>query len=527
MPARCYAYIRTSTIKQGTEGVSLEAQHDAITAYAARHKLTIVEWFSETQTAAKRGRPVFSKMMKALSKRKVDGLILHRIDRGSRNLKDWSDISDLSDIGLQVHFAHDSVDLNTRGGRLAADVQAVVAADFIRNLREETKKGLLGRLKQGYYPFGAPTGYLNQGRAKVKIMDPIKGPLVRTAFDLYGTGRHSFNTLRQELYRLGLRTPNGKPLSLNGLTAMFNNPFYMGLMRLRSTGELFPGLHTPLVHPALFERVQDVLHGRVSHRGLKHQHIYRRDIACVSCNQKLIGETQKKVYVYYRCHNTSCIKTSIREEMVSKSMEEDLLNFRRMVETYTDLDKILELAIADLIANKAKAVVAISLERAKLDVKLSATTDAVIEGLIDKETYVEKKNAITQERVRLDEIIAQYETENPPEVKNARRYLELAKCLRDGFFLGSPLIARDICKETTSNFIASGKNITLQWEKPFNVFVEKGKALVSDPIRDTRRTLEEFAVLLLGHIDPLQRPHVPTSKELEIEKVELLEPETG
>jgi hypothetical protein len=41
-----------------------------------------------------------------------------------------------------VHFANDSLDLNTRGGRLSADIQAVVAADYIRNLREEAKKGV-------------------------------------------------------------------------------------------------------------------------------------------------------------------------------------------------------------------------------------------------------------------------------------------------------------------------------------------------------------------------------------------------
>ncbi|MDB5904892.1 MAG: resolvase, partial [Betaproteobacteria bacterium] len=115
----------------------MDAQREAIEVYARRQNIEVVEWFCETQTAAKRGRPIFSRMMRSLSRRKVDGLILHRIDRGSRNLKDWSDIADLSDLGLQVHFAHDAIDLTTRGGRLAADVQAVVAADFIRNLRDE------------------------------------------------------------------------------------------------------------------------------------------------------------------------------------------------------------------------------------------------------------------------------------------------------------------------------------------------------------------------------------------------------
>lgn len=35
--------------------------------------------------------------------------------------------------------------------QLTADIQAVIAADYIRNLREETIKGINGRLKQGLY----------------------------------------------------------------------------------------------------------------------------------------------------------------------------------------------------------------------------------------------------------------------------------------------------------------------------------------------------------------------------------------
>jgi CheY-like chemotaxis protein len=55
--------------------------------------------------------------------------------------------------------ADEGVDLRTVSGRLSADIQAVVAAHYSRNLLEETKKGLYGRLKQGFYPLRAPIGY--------------------------------------------------------------------------------------------------------------------------------------------------------------------------------------------------------------------------------------------------------------------------------------------------------------------------------------------------------------------------------
>ena len=168
-----FGYIRVSTAKQGEKGVSLQEQRSAIENYAARYGLSVTKWFEERESAAKRGRPVFANMMHELRRSKAQGVIIHKIDRGARNLKDWADLGELIDSGVEVHFANESLDLNTRGGRLSADIQAVVAADYIRNLREETRKGFYGRLKQGIYPLPAPIGYLDRGKGKPKDVDPL------------------------------------------------------------------------------------------------------------------------------------------------------------------------------------------------------------------------------------------------------------------------------------------------------------------------------------------------------------------
>ena len=52
---QCYGYVRVSTQKQG-EGVSLDAQREAIERFAAQRDLRISEWFEERETAAKSGR---------------------------------------------------------------------------------------------------------------------------------------------------------------------------------------------------------------------------------------------------------------------------------------------------------------------------------------------------------------------------------------------------------------------------------------------------------------------------------------
>ena len=152
------AYVRVSTARQGERGVSLQEQRDAILRYAERNRLEISRWFEERETAAKRGRPVFNEMLYLLRKGKAQGVLIHKIDRSARNMKDWAELGELIDRGTEIHFVNESLDLASRGGRLSADIQAVVAADYIRNLREESRKGFYGRIKQGLFPLPAPMG---------------------------------------------------------------------------------------------------------------------------------------------------------------------------------------------------------------------------------------------------------------------------------------------------------------------------------------------------------------------------------
>lgn len=59
------------------------------------------------------------------------------------------------------------------------------------------------------------------------------------------TGRYSLHALAEEMQWLGLRRKSGAPLSVNGMSILLNNPFYTGLIRLRTTNQVFQGVHRP------------------------------------------------------------------------------------------------------------------------------------------------------------------------------------------------------------------------------------------------------------------------------------------
>src|ERR1041385_3059056 len=296
---KVFAYTRVSTIKQGEKGVSLQEQRDAILRYAQQHGLEVIRWFEEKETASKQGRPAFTQMLQLLRLGNAEGVVIHKIDRSARNREDWAEVGKLVDAGPEVHFANEALDLKTVGGRLAADIQAVVAAHYSRNLREEAKKGFYGRLKQGIYPLQAPPGYLNQGGGKLKIKDAAKAPLVIQAFELYRSGRYSLPQLAKEMYARGLRNHRGGPVSITGLSGILTNPFYTGIIRLKKTGEVFGAKHEALISQAMFKEVQGILHGKAVDRVVKHQLTFSRIVRCGTCRYALIGERQKG-HIYYR-----------------------------------------------------------------------------------------------------------------------------------------------------------------------------------------------------------------------------------
>ena len=368
------------------------------------------------------GRPIFLEMLKALREGKAKGIVIHKIDRSARNLKDWADLGSLIDSGIEVHFANESLDLNSRGGRLSADIQAVVAADYIRNLREETKKGIYGRLRQGLYPFPARVGYLDTGQGKPKLIDPVQAPLVKRAFELYATGVWGLNALVEQMYELGLRNKNGNKVTRNGLVCILKNPFYMGLIKLNIISEIFVGVHQPVISKALFDEVQDVFAGKRIKKKTRHFFLFRRTIVCRSCENLLIAERQKG-YIYYRCHTKGCPQKNIREELI----EEKLLTIFERLQLS---DKELELLKSEAVQFQKEepkridtAKKQLSMEIENIEARLAKLADAYVDEVFDRETYFAKKNELVLKQREIKEKIESLTAKNNEsfdEFNNAR-----------------------------------------------------------------------------------------------------------
>jgi DNA invertase Pin-like site-specific DNA recombinase len=487
MEKQCFSYIRVSTTRQGEHGVSLQEQQEAIQRYAQRNGIEISRSFEEQETAAKRGRPIFSAMIRLLRRGQARGVIIHKIDRGARNLKDWADLGELIDTGVEVHFANESLDLKTRGGRLSADIQAVVASDFIRNLREETKKGFYGRLRQGLYPLAAPVGYLDRGAGRPKEKDPTKAPLILQAFELYATGNYSLPRLVDELDGLGLRNRAGRRVTLNGISTILNNPFYMGLIRLRKTKELFRGIHQPIVSKQLFDTVQNTLRGKTVPRLSRHDFVFRKLIRCKQCGSNLIAEVQKG-HSYYRCHTKDCKTKTAREERIDSAVANALSPMR--------MDKA-ELSyvrqwIIDARANqgtwRTEQLAAFQLRLTQVRDRLTRLTDAYLDGAIDRAILDERRSNLLFEEAGLKQKIADLETGQDGTLDCLEKFLELAKAASDIYKIAAPEEKREFIKKLTSNLSVDRDYVAIELKSSASLIANRSPFPSGSPHEGIPRT---------------------------------------
>lgn len=137
---RIVVYLRVSTDRQGKSGLGLEAQQEAVTAFAKQHSAKILETFTEVESGKNAGRPELAKAI-ARAKRQGVTLVVAKLDRLARNLHFTSCLMESG-----VEFV--AID-NPHATRLTIHILAAVAEDEARRISERTKAALTAYKARG------------------------------------------------------------------------------------------------------------------------------------------------------------------------------------------------------------------------------------------------------------------------------------------------------------------------------------------------------------------------------------------
>lgn len=400
-----FSYFRVSSQNQSENGVSLEAQQEANLNYAKQNGIKVVKEFREVQSAAKSNRKQFAIMLKEISGSKnIKGIIFHDVDRSARSLKDWAIIGELADHGYDIRFSRDGSGLDNRGSRLTADIKAVVASDFIRNLSDETKKGIRKRLEQGWCVTGhGRLGYTSKGKG---VMEPNEqAPLITECFELYATGKYSLKDLEKIMYDKGLRSKYGKIVTWNKIPHILKCKFYIGLMEVK--GQIYNGNHKSIVSVTTFNKVQELLKRRYPYKPKKREYKFQFLLSCGICGSRLKAMTAKKKYQYYYCRNESCpMNKTIKEEVVERwiidelkkiKISDDQISF--MMNKIAEMKKVKEITIQ----NRKQTL---NLQIGNIRAKLNKLTELLLEEAIDKETFQENNQQLIIKLKQTEEELA-------------------------------------------------------------------------------------------------------------------------
>jgi DNA invertase Pin-like site-specific DNA recombinase len=123
-------YVRVSTDDQAANGISLAEQEHRIRAYCVAHGLVLVSVAADEAISGKStgNRPGLLKALRALRTRKAGGLVVVKLDRLSRSLRDALDLVARSERELwELHSIGENLDTSTPHGRFVVHLFAALA----------------------------------------------------------------------------------------------------------------------------------------------------------------------------------------------------------------------------------------------------------------------------------------------------------------------------------------------------------------------------------------------------------------
>ncbi len=428
---KAVAYLRVSSISQ-LDGHSLDAQERLFHELCKNRQWEYAGIYREEGRSAHNEsiarRPVFKKLLDDASKGLFDVVIVHTLDRWSRNLKvTLESLSTLAKHKVGLVSITENIDYSRPEGMLFTQMLGAFAQYFSDALGNHIRKGLDQRAVEGKHTGGIPFGYEScwtegdKGEKRQRCEPehpggvhpvPSEAEAVREMFKRYAKGTTTLSQLAAWLNDQGLRTRNTKRLpDVNGnlmagprlftttsVRIILHNAFYAGKVRHR--GKLLPGAHEPIVSEELLEKVQITMkrnsgRSETLHPRPERQYLLKGLIRCAYCGMPMWAQTYKNGHRYYREHTGSrshaicpaaggSIPCHVADEQVGAVVGAIELGPRWLEEV---------LAIVSL----KDEVERVKTQRQQLNERLRRLGRAYVDGLVPDEEYHRQKMLMEME----------------------------------------------------------------------------------------------------------------------------------
>ena len=297
-------YIRVSTERQANEGDSLEEQETELKKYCDFRQFAIHQIYIERgKSGGNTNRPEYQKLVKDIRQKKINAVVVKKLDRLSRSLLDFEQLMNLMNEN-EVEFISikENFDTTTAMGKAMLRV-ALVFAQLEREQTSERIADVMGfRARQGLYNGGLrPLGYTTVDKEIVPYKK--EKDIVEILFNTFLTTRSTTHTAKT-LNDMGFRDRRNNIFDCRQVQWILQNPVYAG--KIRWNGELYEGVHQPIISEKKFQQVQEIFDSKTLNQTKNTTHaLLAKKVFCAICSSPLapsfsLNRTKQKYY-YYRC----------------------------------------------------------------------------------------------------------------------------------------------------------------------------------------------------------------------------------
>jgi site-specific DNA recombinase len=218
-------------------------------------------------------RPALQHLLADITQRRVDTVVVYKVDRLTRSLMDFAKIVELFDRhGVTFVAITQQFNTTTSMGRLTLNILLSFAQFEREVIGERVRDKIAASKKKGMWMGGvAPLGYEVTDRKLTVI--PEEAESVRLIFRRY-LELGSVRLLKQELEQTGIRSKQrvrrdgsrigGQAFSRGALYALLSNPIYIGEIAHKKAR--YAGQHAAILDRKIWDEVQKRLRSRTPER---------------------------------------------------------------------------------------------------------------------------------------------------------------------------------------------------------------------------------------------------------------------
>ncbi len=463
--------------REQEEGQSIPAQVRRLTEYALRKNLTIEETAQLTESSTKETRKQFDSLIATIKKSKETiALVTDTVDRLQRSFRETPLLDELRKQGkIELHFLREGLVVSKESNSaqlLQWDIGVLFASSYVRQHGDNVKRSIEQGLHNGKWYSKAPFGYKNtrlSNNEKTIEIDQEEAPYVIKMFQLYATGTHSFQTIVNEMNKLGQTNTRDNRIITSRVETILKNPFYCGIMRVK--GKLYKHIYAPLIPESLFNLVQDIRVGRKKApvHFVSKPILLRGLIRCKNCECTVSGDIKKQKYTYYSCNNSKgiCRRKWIREEKILTPLLGCLDKLYLSDQQIQDMVEFLTKAYTKDQVHFKQAQESLKRELNHLQKRISKLIDMHLDGEIDSDTYHMKLEEYKQRQRTITTEIKTYDESPDATIITAKTVLDLARRSKDIFMSSKLNQKQQLLRCIFSNLKLDDEKLLVELHEPF------------------------------------------------------------